>query len=292
MKICIKAAVKTEFYISSYNDRIRIYLEEVIRAVGRRTQLSLWGRKCEDIELNRKNLLILDTRSTFWEMMEDLEVDGPIYKEYIAFKKDGRAVRIISAAKPPEENMEAELFASLVSEKCAEIDAKKRMVFAAVDCDPISRNQFFQEILRAARGAVERGHFIERAHASLTSRKWMDQVDVFITDEYTSNAILAAVTGDDEPCVMRVAAENIDFYIPFSSLRPACFVPDKKSLKEAVYSIAMWIFDMGYPSPSERLCRVTAQTENPWNVAEEFEKPAKRLKKEEKNEGNENPAGA
>ena len=54
--------MKTDLFISAYNDRIRKYLEELIRVAARRTQTSLWGKKLSEMGDGAKDILIMRLR--------------------------------------------------------------------------------------------------------------------------------------------------------------------------------------------------------------------------------------
>ncbi len=240
--------------------------------IGRRTQTALWGKRLEDIRCDPDSLLILDSCGQLWDVVGAANLVGAVYKEYIIFRNGKRPVHIITSAKAKMDDEDTEMFSALLFKRCAFIDSKKHATFAAVDGDPLLRNPKYREICRAAKGAVENGRFIEESYSSLTNRDWMDSVDVFIADEYTHNAIFMAMTGHNEPCVMHIGSEKTDIYVPFSSIRPVCFIPNEKPVYEAICSVVVWLFDSGLVSPARRLITAMSKSDNPWNTASEFEK--------------------
>lgn len=281
-----KAAVKTDLFISAYNDRIRKYLEELIRVAARRTQTSLWGKKLSEMGDGAKDILIIDSGGKIWDTVFAADIMGASYKEYIVYKEGGRPVHIISPMKGDSSGTYKEMFSDLLVRRCKFIDSKRRTVFAAVDGDPALKSPDYREMCRTVKSAISRGKYTEIAYDSIVRTDWTDSADVFITDEYTNNAILLFLARGGEPVVMHLGSDETNIYVPFAALRSFCFVPHKKAMMEALYAVSLWLFDLGLAAPSKRLNSVIANTERPWDAADEFDRPIKKSSKRgEKDDG-------
>lgn len=278
--------MKTELFISVYNDRIRNYLEELIRVIARRTQTALWGRSLADMSERNSDLLILDSGGRIWDFVATTQIIDSAYKEYVIFKEGGRPVHIISPLKGVPGGIDREKFSELLVKRCSFIDSKRRAVFAAVDGDPVLKSAEYREMCRKVKSVISRGEYTELSYDTLTGDAWKASADVFIADEYTNNAVLLGLANINDPVIMHLGSDENNIYVPLSSLRSVCFVPHKKSMIEAVFCVSLWLFDMGLSSPAKRLNSLLVKTERPWYIAREFEKPVKRRSgKGEKDDG-------
>lgn len=270
-----------ELYISAYNEKIFALCESIIRTAGRRAQKSLWGRRFKDIGLRPESLLFLDSGGVRWDIVTAQRLMGTGLREYAVFKNDGRIIHILSENGTPGAS-------SALEDRIGELDRLYRCAeFTVIDADPMRRMPEYRESVRRAKQAVIRGAYNERSYSSLLRADWTDDADVIITDEYTMSAVLMAVTGEDEPVLVHTASENNEIYVPFSSLRPSCFIPGKKASREAAYGIYMWLLKMGVTGFANRVKKATDSAESLEEILTEIQKPAR----ERKSDNNENKNG-
>ncbi len=265
-----------ELYICAYNERALKGVQELIRLVGRRVQKPLWGRRHTDIYSKPESLLFLDHGGEMWDVVSAERLIGTTLREYIVYKDDGRAVHILSE---PENIGEAE--GSVLAERIRQLDNEYRSaVFTVIEADPLRRMSGYREKARCVKSTVTRGIYSERLYSSLIEPSWLSQTDVFVTDEYTMSAVLMALTGADEPILVHLMSRESDVYVPFSSIKPSCFIPKKKAIREAAYGISEWLYKIGVTGFSKRMKRAADASESFEEIARRIGEPVRRKKDE------------
>lgn len=261
-----------ELHISVYSDEIREYLEKLIRLIGRKSQKPLWGRAFENC-MDSKSILYLDPGGGIYDLASVSKTIGATYREYIVFKKDGRKVHIISDLSRKAEIDYEDINKELVM-RCAELDGEmRRGVFSFIDPDFMHTRAHFSEICRNIKDAVKNGVFYERMNKSLIKQGWIDETDVFITDEFTESAVLISLAEENDPIVIHMGAPGKEIFAPFSSIMLSCFMPNKKAYRETLYAVALWLLGIGLKSQSEHLKKATDKFVSPEEIYKEMEKP-------------------
>lgn len=262
-----------DLHISVYSDEIRDYLTKLIRLIGRKAQKPLWGRifeNCSDSE----SILFLDLGGGVYDMRAVSKTIGALYREYIIFKSDGRKIHIISDLSHIEGDDALEVNMHEIVKRCAELDEEMRCAqFCVIDPDFMHTRQHYSEISRQIKDAVKKGICCERMNKSLIRRGWMDDVNVFITDEFSENAVLISTAEENDPIVIHMGGLEKEVFAPFSSIMLSCFMPNKKAYRETLYAVYLWLLGAGIKSQAEHLKKATDKFESLDKVIEEMEKP-------------------
>lgn len=278
-----------ELYISAYNEVALKGVQGLIRLVGRRVQKPLWGRRHTDIYSKPESLLFLDHGGRLWDVVSAERLIGTTLREYIVYKDGGKVIHIVSEP----EKIRGECDGSVLAERIRQLDKEYRSaVFTVIEADPLRRMSGYREKARCVKNTVTRGIYSERLYSSLIEPHWLSQTDVFVTDEYTMSAVLMALTGKDEPVLVHLMSRESDVYVPFSSIKPSCFIPKQKAIREAVYGISEWLYKIGVTGFSKRMKRAADENGDFEEIAKRISVPVRRRKPKkepEKEIGNKKP---
>lgn len=276
-----------DLHISIYSDQIREYLTKLIRLIGKKAQKPLWGRIFENCS-DSQSILYLDSGGEIYDLRTVSKTIGASYREHIIFKKDGRKIHIISDLSHMPGDDDADINLHEIVKRCSVLDEEMRCAqFCVVDPDFMHTRQHYSEICRQIKDAVKKGICYERMNKSLIKREWMDEVDVFVTDEFSENAVLIGTAEENDPIVIHIGGPENEIFAPFSSVMLSCFMPNDKAYREMLYAVSLWLLDAGVKSQAEHLKTAVNNFESLDKVFEEMEKP---LRERSKRDGKQNQA--
>lgn len=267
----------SELFVSVYSNAVRGFAEDVVRHMGRRCQKPLWCRELLPEKLPC-DILYLDPASTNNDLVRLVKAFRPAYREYVVFKGE-RKIHIIAELHENFTVRTDREATEVVAERCAELDAQyRRGVFTAIESETLNKRMRYRDVCRAVKTTVSKGVYYERPHEAVLKRAWMDEVDVFVTDEFTQEAVLAAISGNGEPTVKYLGGGEAEIYLPLSSERVSCFIPSEKAYKEMLYAIYLWLGKIGIGAQAERVKAAAAEFVDVDGVFRKLSEPIRKRK--------------
>lgn len=272
-----------ELFVASGSDRVSGYLIDIIRCLGRRTQKPLWGRRLSTDTILR-DVLYLDPGGTYYDLAQLVKAHGSLYREYVVFK-NGREIHILSEYICDFEHRNHIAAVEAMAKRCREIDRQsRRSTFALVGSGAIVGLEEYRELCRTVKSAVNCGTCVECSHEAILRRECIDAADVFVTDCFTSDAVLALTVENNESTIIHMGGGTGDIFAPISTERLNSFVTMEKAYDEMFKSVYLWLRLSGALGAAKLLLRAAGIGMTPGQIKERLKQPL-RKRKVRKNEG-------
>lgn len=270
--------------MASGSDRVSGYLIEMIRYIGKRTQKPLWGRRLSQDTVKR-DILYLDPGGTYYDLARLVQEQGSLYREYVVFK-GGREIHILSEYIYDFERRDFLTSADAIIERCRLIDKQsRRALFMLVGSGAITGLTEYRDLCREVKACVKRGRCIECSHEAIMRREWIDVADVFVTDCFTSDVVLALVSEGAESTVIHMGTRESGIFAPISSERLSSFVTKEKAYDEIFKAIYLWLKISGATAAAKLLFRAAGIGMTPGEITERLKQPLRKRKVRKKDEG-------
>lgn len=272
-----------ELFVASGSDRVSSYLIDIIRYLGRRTQKPLWGKKLSADAILR-DVLYLDPGGTYYDMAQLVKAQNSLYREYVVFK-NGREIHILSEYICDFEHRNHNAAVEAIAKRCEAIDSQSQcLTFALVGSGAIAGLAEYRKLCRKVKVAVNRGMCVECSHTAILRREWVDRADVFVTDCFTSDAVLALTVENDESTVIHMGGETGNIFAPISAERMNSFVTMEKTYDEMLKAVYLWLRVSEALTAAKLLLRAAGLGGTPEQITERLKQPL-RKRKVRKNEG-------